>query len=321
MRAVFLDYCSLAADGLDMSGLAKLPVEFIYFQHGRPGQTLERIEGADIVLTNKVVLDRTHFEACPQLKKVVILATGTNNVDLDAACEFGVSVSNIVDYSTNSVVQHVFAMLLAIKTSLISYDRDVKAGQWQQSPFFGLLDYPINEISGLTMGIVGYGKIGSAVADVARAFGMNVLVAQSLVSEARQDRVSLDVLLQQSDVVSLHCPLSPKSENLIGKTELLKMKQGAILLNLARGGIVNEQALLEVLKQGHLAGAGVDVLCNEPPADGDVLLTSSGLDNLVVTPHIGWASRQARQNLVGQVLAILEAFLSGQQLNAVVMNE
>lgn len=313
MKACILDYASLAASDLKLDELWELPIQWQLYDSTASDQTAERIADCEIVLSNKVVLDKSLLQANPQIKLVIILATGTNNVDLLAAKELGISVCNIANYSTESVVQQTFAMMLALQTHLLQYQQSVVQGQWAKSQFFGLLDFPIHEISGKTLGIIGYGAIGQRVAEVAKAFGMHVLVAQSLSGEAKADRVSLEQLLAQSDVLSIHCPLTQESNNLIGKAQLDLMKPTALLLNLGRGGIVNEQDLLNALQQGVIKAAALDVLAQEPP-ELDNPLISAQLPNLLITPHTAWASVQARQTLLDQVQTILHSFKQNKPL-------
>lgn len=316
MKACILDYQSLAPADLDLSALWQLPLQWHCHDYTTAEQTAERIAGMDIVLSNKVVLDAALLQANPQLKLVIVLATGTNNVDLPAAEALGIPVCNIVAYSTESVVQHTFACLLALCSQLREYDRAVQAGDWSRSPLFTLLDYPISEIAGKTLGIIGYGVIGRRVAEVARAFGMQVLVAESAVpGRSDADRTPLAQLLAAVDVLSIHCPLSDYTRHLIDVDALAQMRPHAILLNMARGGIVHETALLQALQQGVIAAAASDVLTVEPPPADHLLLQAC--PNLLLTPHVGWASREARQRLVGQVQQILQGFFQQQLINRV----
>lgn len=318
LKATILDYQSLAPVDLQMQALWDLPVEWALHDTTKPEETAARIAGMDVVLTNKVVLDANLLRNNPSLKLVIILATGTNNVDLKVAKELGIPVCNIVAYSTESVVQQTFAMLLAIKSRLLEYSAAVKAGRWSESQFFGLLQYPISEVHGQTLGIIGFGAIGQRVKTVAEAFGMKVLVARSLSSPdvPQEGRVPLEQLYREADVVSIHCPLSPLSQNLVDENAFAQMKPNAIVLNLGRGGIVNEQALATALKTGQIAAAATDVLTQEPPAK-DHLLLDPAIPNLLITPHTAWASREARQELLDQVVNILHSFDKGQLINQV----
>lgn len=316
LKAVILDYQSLAPSDLELDALWGLPLEWHRHDYTTVDETAARIAGMDIVLTNKVVLDKALLEDNPQLKLVIILATGTNNIDLEAAKNLQIPVCNIINYSTESVVQHTFACLLSLVSRLREYDRAVRQGSWNNSPMFTVLDYPIQEIAGKTMGIIGYGAIGKRVAEVAEAFGMKVLVSESLVpGSSTKGRTPRAEVLAKADVLSVHCPLSDYSYHLLDSAALASMKPSAILLNMARGGIVHEQALLQALTDGTIACAATDVLSREPPPADHPLLKP--LDNLLVTPHIGWASREARQELVAQVDAIIRGYFNNRLINQV----
>lgn len=319
MKGVFLDFDTISVeDDIDMSPVSELPgISWQYFGATGPDEVQARIEGCELVVTNKVVLDAGILaRAAGQLKLIVIAATGTNNVDLDAAARHGITVCNVRGYGTPSVVQHVYALILALTTQLPRYIDAVDAGRWQRNPHFCILDYPIRELNGLNLGIVGYGTLGRGVAEVAPAFGMNVLVAQRPGGEAREGRLPLDELLPQVDVLSLHCPLTEATRDLIGRRELQAMKNDALLINTARGGIVNERDLVEALRANEIGAAGFDVLTREPPVDGNVLLDAD-LPNLIVTPHIAWASRESRQRVVDIVAGNIEAYLAGSPVNVV----
>ncbi len=252
-----------------------------------------------------------------QLRLICVAATGTNNVDLKAAHELGITVTNVAGYATPSVVQHVFSMMLALTTRLTDYSQAVTDGAWQQSSQFCLLNLPIQELAGKNLGIIGYGELGHAVADVAKAFGMRILIAQRAGGDSQAGRVTLEKLLPQVDVLSLHCPLANNTKNLIGERELALMKKGAFLINTARGGIVDEAALASALRLGNIGGAGVDVLTQEPPVKSNPLLESD-IPNLIVTPHIAWASRESRQRLVDELVANIKAYLQGEVRNLVI---
>jgi len=297
MRAVFLDLDGL--DDLDLSPLEQSADSFQSYMKTTPEQVAERIVDADVVIVNKVVLSAELLRNAPSIKAVCVAATGTNNVDLEAALKLGIKVYNCQGYGTSSVVQHTISMMLALHTRLIDYQQAATDGKWQRSSMFCLLDYPIQELAGKTLGIVGFGALGQGVAKIAEAFGMKVLVAQRPGGALAAGRVSLEELLPQVDVLSLHCPLTAETENLINAEQLSLMKPGAFLVNAARGGIVNEVALRDVLVSGHLGGAATDVLSVEPPKEGNVLLDPS-IPNLIVTPHCAWGSKEARQTIVQQ---------------------
>ena len=323
MQGVFLDTGSLLSGStdrpdLDFSAIEALPVTWRHYPATRPDEVIERLAGATIAVTNKVVLDAERIDALPDLKLIAVAATGVNNVDLDAARRKGVAVCNVTAYATPSVVQHVFMLILVLLRRLPAYRVALAKGHWQQSPHFCLLDYPIDELQDKVLGIIGFGELGKAVAHMGEAFGMRCLVAQRNAQDQRPGRVPLEELLAQADVLSLHCPLTDQTRGLIGTEQLARMKPGAILINTARGGIVDEPALRRALVEGRLGGAGVDVLAEEPPAAGNPLLEAK-LDNLIVTPHIAWASRASRQRLLDQVAKNIASYLSGGPLhNAVV---
>ena len=315
-RAVFLDTATVDTGDLDRSALLATAQRWEFHEYTGAADTAARVADAEVVVTNKTVLDRVVLAGVQNLKLISVAATGTNNVDLAAARELGIAVTNVTAYATPAVVQHVFVLILALSTRLEDYRAAVARGDWQQAPAFCLLDYPIRELAGLTLGIVGYGELGQGVAHVGRAFGMEVLIAQRPGGEPTTGRVPIDALLRQADVVSLHVPLAANTRNLIGARELELMKPDALLINTARGGIVDEQALAGALRAGLLGGAGVDVLTVEPPREGNVLLAAD-IPNLIVTPHIAWASRGSRQRLLGEVAANIAAFAEGRRRNRV----
>jgi glycerate dehydrogenase len=284
MRGVFLDVGSLAQPDIDLSPLGHESITWGYYDFTPQDAVIERVAEADIVVTNKVTVNGAALAAAKKLKLVCIAATGANNVDLDEARRCGVTVCNVRGYATPSVVEHVFALMLALMRHLPDYQRAVKSGRWQRSRHFSFIDFPINELNGKALGIVGYGELGRAVAKGAEAFGMRILIAERPGVSPRIGRATLTDLLPQVDVLSLHCPLTPETRGLIGIKELQLMKRGAILINTARGGIVDEAAVAEVLRSGRLGGAGIDVLAQEPPAENPLL--GADVPNLIVTPHI-----------------------------------
>ena len=284
----------------------------------RPDQVVERLRGAAVAVTNKVPLRAADIARLPDLKLIAVAATGTDNVDLDACRARGIAVANIRDYSIVSVPEHAFALMLAVRRRLLDYAADVAAGRWQASSRFCLLGHPIADLAGSRLGIVGYGALGRRVARIGRAFGMDVAVhTRSPVDDADVTPLALPELLATSDVVSLHLPLTPQTRDLIGAAELASMKKSAILINTARGGLVDEDALAAALRAGTIAGAGVDVLSQEPPLPANPLL-APGLPNLVLTPHVGWASGGAMQTLADMLVDNLDAWADGKALNRVV---
>jgi len=316
LRAVFLDLESLNPQDLDLQPLQECVQDWQFHHHTETDQVDERIAHARIIVTNKVRITREHIQAAPELRLVCVAATGTNNIDLDAASDAGVVVSNARNYATASVVEHVFSLLLTLVRHLDSYRQRVKAGDWSRSPNFCLFDESIEELSGKTLGIVGFGVLGRAVAQLAQAVSMRVQIAQRLHGPPLPGRIPFDQLIETSDIVSLHCPLSAQTQGLIGEPQLRRMKNTAILINTARGGIVDEQALVRALQQGWIAAAGVDVVTQEPPEASNPLLQYSS-PRLVVTPHVAWASRAARQRLVTEIVDNIQAYLHGSPRNTV----
>jgi glycerate dehydrogenase len=317
LHAVFLDLASVDRGDLDLASLHRVAASWITHPQTPSELTAGRIGGAVVAVTNKVVIDRAVIAACPGLRLICVAATGTNNVDLEAARERGIAVCNVTGYATPSVVQHVFALMLALTTRLAEHAAAAQDGRWAASGLFCLLDFPFRELAGKTLGIVGYGELGRGVARVAEVFGMSVLVAQRPGGSPQQGRLPLDELLARSDVVTLHVPLGDNTHGLIGARELALMKPDALLVNTARGGIVDEAALIAALRAGRLGGAGVDVLAVEPPRGGSPLLHDPP-PNLIVTPHVAWASREARQRLMDEVALNIRAFGEGRARNRVV---
>lgn len=311
MKAVFLDYETLSRDDIDVTAISRAGVELELFGVTSDAQLPQRIADADIAIINKLRLGPDQLDTAPRLRLVCLAATGTNNVDLDAAKARGIGVCNIVAYCTQSVVQHVFAVILNLTHRLGDYQALLQSGAWKDSPQFCMLDFPIRELSGLTMGIVGLGELGGAVAKVAEAFGMRVVVANRPgVRTLEPGRLPLDEVLRESDIVSLHCPLTEQTQGLIGNRELSLMKRDALLINTARGALIDSEALAGALREGRIGGAGIDVLAEEPPANGDALLDPD-IPNLIVTPHIAWAAQEARQRAVDQIAANIASFMEG----------
>ncbi|APQ13283.1 glycerate dehydrogenase [Pseudomonas oryzihabitans] len=300
VRAVFLDYASLDLGDLDLAPLRAEFDDLALHDATAPAEVAARLAGAQVAIVNKVILDAAVFAACPELKLVLVTATGTNNIDLEAARAQGVRVCNCQGYGTPSVAQHTLALLLALATRLPDYQADVRAGRWQSASRFCLLDHPIVELEGKTLGLLGLGELGSAVQRLAEAFGMRTLVGQLPGRPARPGSLPLAELLPQVDALTLHCPLTEQTRGLLGAAELAAMKPTAFLVNTARGGIVDEQALADCLRRGHLGGAATDVLTVEPPREGNPLLAGD-IPRLIVTPHNAWGSREARQRIVAQL--------------------
>ena len=316
MKAVFLDLASLAEHDLDLSGLEAAVDDWRSYPATAAEDRIARIGDADIVVTNKVVLDDAVLRAAPKLKLVCLTATGFNNVAVETARELGIVVSNVVAYATDSVAQHVFALMLAHHTSLFRYTDAVRRGDWSRSAQFCLLDYPVRELRGMTLGIVGFGELGQGVAGIAEAFGMQVLVSQRPGGEPAAGRVPFVEVLRRSDVITLHVPLLDNTHHLIDAHALALMKPTALLINTARGAVVDNLALADALRRGVIGGAAMDVLDVEPPPVDHPLLAPD-VPNLIVTPHTAWAGRQARQNVVDETVANIRGFIAGRPRNRV----
>ena len=300
MSAVFLDFGTVG-DDLDPAPLLAAAPGLVLHAYTQPDEVAARIAGCEIALTNKVHITRGLIEGAPALRLIGLTATGTNNIDLVAARERGVAVRNIRDYCTPSVVQHVLGVLLYLTHHLPEYAREAVDGTWSRATHFGLLHHPIRELRGRTLGIVGWGALGSAVARACEAaLGMQVIVAARPGGPPQPGRVELDELLARADVVSLHCPLTPETTGLISAARLARMKRDAILINTARGGLVDAAALADALRAGQLGGAAIDVLPEEPPVAGSPLFDPA-IPNLIVTPHMAWAARESRQRCLEEL--------------------
>jgi glycerate dehydrogenase len=315
-KGVFLDLETVDNGDLDRGRLSSCLADWDWHAFSEPQQIAGRIRTADVVMSNKCVLDRAALESAENLKLVALAATGTNNVDLGAASNLGITVCNIRDYASNSVAQHAITLMLNLLTAQPWYWQSVRQGDWSNSRQFCLNDRPIREFRGLNFGVIGYGVLGRATAELAEAMGMKVLIAGQKGRAARVGRVSFDELIQQTDVLSIHCPLTQETRGLIDREVMQAMKPGALLINTARGAIINERDLAACLREGIIAGAGLDVLSDEPPPSGHPLLAND-IPNLIVTPHNAWASRTARQSAVDQLAKIVRAFAAGEALNKV----
>jgi glycerate dehydrogenase len=315
-EAVFLDTATVDRGDLDFSSLRRLPLDWRFFPQTGAGAVEARAREAEIIVTNKVPVGGDVQRRLPRLRLICVAATGTNVVDLEAARDLGLPVTNVTGYATPAVVQHVFALALALTTRLAEYREAIAAGGWQRAGQFCMLDFPVRELAGKRLGIIGYGELGRGVARVAEAFGMEVLIADRPGGPHRTGRLPMDELLPAVDVLSIHCPLTPETANLIGPAELGKMKPDALLINTARGGIVDEAALADALRGGLIGGAGVDVLSQEPPVDGNPLLAPE-IPNLLLTPHTAWASVEARQRLLDEVALNIGEHLAGGSRNRV----
>ncbi len=317
MKAVFLDYGTMGPD-LNLDPLRSIVTDLVIFDVTDAAEVADRISDADIVFTNKNRLTQDLLQRAAKLRFIGLTATGTDNIDLASAKRNGIAVSNIRAYCTQSVIEHVFGVLLTLSHSISRYHESVRAGDWQHSDDFCPLLHPVRELSAMTLGIVGYGELGRGVARVARNFGMRVLVSARPGSNVvNEERVSFEHMLAESDVISLHCPLDDATRNLFGAHAFRRMKQDAVLINTARGGLVDSAALVHALENGDIGAAAIDVLPQEPPVNGDPLLEYAG-SNLIVTPHIAWATDKARQNAIDELAANTRAFIDGQQRNRVV---
>ena len=316
MKIVFLDRDTLSPQ----TRLRKpgFPHQMQLFGQTTAEQVSERIADADVVITNKVKLTRQSLKAAPKLRLVVVAATGTDNVDLGASRERGIVVSNIRNYAGNTVPEHTFALIFALRRSLCAYQESVKKGRWQESGQFCYFDYPIRDLAGATLGVIGDGALGQAVAATGRAIGMRVLFAGF---KGRSDQGVLytpfERCLAESDILTLHCPLTPETHHMIGPAEFALMKRRPLLINTARGGLVDENAVGPALEAGQISGAGFDVVSVEPPPSGHPFIKLLERPDFVLTPHVAWASDEAVQGLADQLIDNVEAFVRGQPMNVV----
>ena len=293
----------------------KFEHEWVEYPESFADQVVERIRDATIIISNKLSLGEPQLASAPNVKLIAIAATGSDCVELDYCRRRGIAVCNVRGYAANSVPEHVLMLILALRRNLLAYRKDVKEGKWQGSNQFCLLTHPLNDIKGTTIGIVGHGAIGRSMARLAEALGLKVLLAEHKhAREIRQGRTSFAEVLKQSDVVTLHCPLTEDTRDMFGSEEFAMMKPNSLLINTARGALIQEEALVNALKSGLIAGAAVDCLREEPPRNGSPLLDVN-LQNLIVTPHVAWASEEAVQALADQVIDNIEAFVAGNPRN------
>jgi len=313
MKTVFPDFATVSRDDIDLAALESAGLELVLHAVTAAAELPQRLADAEILITNKIRIGAAELAAAPRLKLICLSATGVNNVDLDAARARGIGVCNITAYCSASVVQHVYAMILALTQHLSGYQRLLQQGAWKNSPQFCLLDYPIRELAGRKLGIVGYGELGRGVARVAPAFGLDLLVSDrpgGSPAPAEESRLPFEQVLEQADILSLHCPLTDATRGLIDAAALARMKSDALLINTARGALVDSAALAAALRAGTIGGAGIDVLPQEPPVDGDPLLDDS-VPNLIITPHVAWAARESRQRAIDEIAANIRSFLQG----------
>lgn len=289
--------------------------EWVEYADTLAPEVVERVQPASIIISNKLSLGEPQLAHAPDVKLIAIAATGSDCVDLDYCRRRGITVCNVRGYAVNSVPEHVLMLILALRRNLLLYRQDVQAGKWQQSKQFCLLSHPLHDIKSSTLGIIGYGSIGKSMAQLAESVGMKVLISErSNAKSIRRGRTAFDEVLAQSDVVTLHCPLTDETRDMFGRREFEMMKRGALLINTARGALIQDQALIAALREGLIAGAASDVLREEPPRHGSPLLDLN-LPNFIVTPHVAWASDEATQTLADQVIDNLEAFFAGRPQN------
>jgi glycerate dehydrogenase len=315
-KVVFLDTGTFP-QGINIRDLS-FPHEFAFHERTSPDEVVSRIADADIVITNKVPLLREALSQAPKLKFIAVAATGYDVIDLDACVDFGVTVSNIRNYAINTVPEHTFALILALRRSITAYRQSVAAGDWQRSGQFCYFEYPINDLSGSTLGIIGDGVLGRAVADLGRAFGMRVLFSTYKgVSGMGPLYTPFEDVLRQSDIITLHAPLMPSTRNMIGAPEFALMERRPLLINTARGGLVDESALYDALVSNRIAGAGFDVVTAEPPPSDHPFMRLLDLPNFILTPHVAWGSHEAIQGLADQLFENIELFQRGTPRNVV----
>lgn len=316
LKVVFLDRNTLAPQTVVRP--LGFPHELAVFESTSPAELPTRIAEADIVISNKVRLTAEALAQAPRLKMIAVAATGTDIIDLAACAQRGIVVSNIRNYAGHAVPEHVFALIFALRRNLIAYREAVQRGRWQEAGTFCFFDYPIGELHGATLGIVGNGALGHATANIGRALGMRVLLAGRKGSAGLEPGYTpFDEVLAQSDVISLHCPLLPATRNLIGRAEFARMARRPVLINTARGGLVDEMALVEALRAGQIAGAGFDVASQEPPGAEHPFNTLRDAPNFILTPHVAWASDEAMQTLADQLIDNIEAWAKGVPKNVV----
>lgn len=314
MRIVYLDKYALNPGDLDFSELMKLGNVELYDRTLSAKDAIERIGDAEAVIVNKVVMTEEIYSACKNLKFITVTATGYNTVDTDGAKKHGITVSNVPAYSTPSVAQHIFALILELCMRTGDHSKTVKEGMWQNCPDYTYHISDLKELSGKTLGLIGMGAIGCATARIALAFGMKVICYHSRQQVEGVEHTDLDSLLAQSDIISLCCPLKEDNKRIIRRETIKKMRDGVMIINTARGGLVDEEDLAEAIISGKVSGAGLDVLTNEPPVDSSPLI---GLDNVIITPHIAWAPLESRSRLLDVTVANLRAYMDGHPQNVV----
>lgn len=314
---VFLDLATVDNGDLRLDALDRLLPEWRFHSLTGPEEVPERLAGADVVITNKVALGPRELDAAPGLQLVAVAATGTDIIDLEAAKQRGIVVCNVRDYCAPSLAQHVLGLMLNLVTHQSEYTARARSGEWSRSGKFSLHDWPIRELRRLSLGIIGHGVLGAAVASMGRGLGMNVLIGERRGREARPDRLPFAQLVRNADIISLHCPLTAETRDMFDAGVFAEMKRDAILINTARGEVVNEQDLASALRAGEIGGAGIDVFSTEPPP-ADHPLLAPDIPNLIVTPHNAWASTDARQACIDQLTSVIRSFERGAPLNRIV---
>jgi glycerate dehydrogenase len=316
LRVVFLDRDTLSLE-TQLRPLA-FPHELALFARTAPEQVAERIAGADIVITNKAPVRGPAIERAPKLRLIAVAATGADIVDLEACAARGITVSNIRNYAVNTVPEHTFALILALRRSILAYADSLRRGRWQEAGQFCFFDHPIRDLAASTLGIIGDGALGKAVAEIAKAFGMRVLFsAYKGTSGMGPLYTPFEDILRMSDIITLHCPLMPSTRNLIAAPEFAAMERRPLIINTARGGLVDEQALCDALERGQIAGAAFDVATVEPPAPDHPFMKLLKLPNFILTPHVAWASQEAIQSLADQLIDNIESYCKGTPRNVV----
>ncbi len=317
MKIVFMEADTLGKD-VDLSAFESLG-DVVIYGVSDPSENAKRIEDADVIIVNKIPMNEEILKTAKQLKLICLTATGTNNVDFSYVASRGIMVTNVKGYSTMSVVQHTFALLFYVYEKLTYYDTFVKSGEYARSDMFSHFATPFHELDGKTWGVIGLGEIGRKVAEVAATFGCRVVYysTSGVNNDATYERVDWETLLKESDIISIHAPLNPSTEKLVNEEALQKMKESAILLNLGRGPIVDQKALTEALQKGEIAGAGLDVLEVEPMSPEDSLLQIQDSTKLIVTPHIAWATCEARKRCADEVYKNIVSWKKGEKRNVV----
>ncbi|MEN8119486.1 MAG: D-2-hydroxyacid dehydrogenase [Bacteroidota bacterium] len=310
MQIVLLDAATLGSD-INLS-LLQEEGELIIHQTTKNTETKERIKNADIIITNKVIIGKIEMDNAKNLKLICVAATGTNNIDIEKAKKRNIVVANVKNYSTEAVAQHTISLILTLQNSLIEFAHESKSGNWSKSPIFTMLNHPFSELKGKKLGIIGYGTIGKRVAELAKVFGMEIIIGKRKGVEYKgNERVYFDTLLEKSDIITVHTPLSDNTRNLFGKEEFKQMKSSAVIINTARGGIINEQDLYSALKNIEIRAAAIDVTEKEPiPSDHPLL----SLDNIIITPHIAWTSVESRKKLLEGIIQNIQSFKKGNKI-------